>query len=249
MSVHLGARFTVLQMLRRSAAVALGAVGCFVGYNAPDVIAHWHDVELVDVESGSIFDFPAGSAAATASGAAAAADGSSRDCYEAALARRSFPGGDSPGFTREGAQIEVARAFFSAPIFTLERALIAASQFRLPDPVDAEMFHVGRKLELWEVVLHRPHGISLQWGEPSSGRVWGTTNFAVRRGPTAGHMTVRFGSTLQGAGGEIPAVMAAFHHFYSHVLLAQALANLERRAAVATAAHDEALAAATPHHR
>jgi len=217
-------------MLRRAAkgvAAGLVGLGAFAAYHAPDALRHWDDIAEVDVDPGSIFDAaPVTTSTSSSSPAAAVA---CKDCYEIVVPTRDFRGGQVPGFTREAAMIEFVRSFYTAPLFSVERYLIAAASLSLPASVEEESFHVGRKLEGWEVITHQPHGISTAWGDVQG--VHGTTNFAVRRGPTAGHMTVRFGSTLSGC--EVSAPMLALHDAYSRVLLSQAVATLERRGAAA----------------
>jgi hypothetical protein len=127
-----------------------------------------------------------------------------------------------------------ARAFFTAPFFTLEQRLIQLALLSTTEsevtPIENEQFPIGSQQSAWQVIARQPHQfIQMEWGSRNIG---GTTNFATGPGPSPDLRTLRFGSTISGDKPH-PAILW-FHEQYSKLLLAQTANRLKVQASASS---------------
>jgi hypothetical protein len=128
-----------------------------------------------------------------------------------------------------------ARAFFTAPCFTLEQRLIQLVLLSTKEsettPIEKEQFPIGSQQSAWQVIARQPHQfIQMEWGSKSS--IGGITNFATGPGPSPDLRTLRFGSTI--SGDKLHPTMLWFHEQYSKLLLAQTANRLKVQASGAS---------------
>jgi hypothetical protein len=129
-----------------------------------------------------------------------------------------------------------ARAFFTAPCFTLEQRLIqfillSTKESETTTPIEKEQFPIGSQQCAWQVIARQPHQfIQMEWGTKSIG---GTTNFATGPGPSPDLRTLRFGSTIS-VDNKLHPTMLWFHEQYSKLLLAQTANRLKVQASASS---------------
>ena len=121
---------------------------------------------------------------------------------------------------------QLARAFFTAPIFQVERALLEiAVKRRWPQAIDPEpVFDLHSQHSMWTVIHRDKKSLQLEWGDGT--KFGGFTNFGVKQqASNKDVVTLQFGSRLHSY--DHPDVLNELHYYYSRLLLAQTAARLE----------------------